>query len=425
MAGETEPMPTGGGRAAAVMPRGRWVAVLLLAGAGLGLSGYLTYQGMTGSGLPPGCGGDAGCGAVLTSRWASVLGAPVSVLAALAYLAALPMLGVVGWSGVSAGVRRAAWAGLGVIAGAVLGAAAWFVYLQAVVVGAWCAYCLADHGVGVAWAGVVLSGSRLPGRGKVLPPVAGLGGAALLAVVQVAAPAPEVPGSSLPTDRDFDRMIDGSRRVAVLGGALQLDLSEEATLGPTDAEHVVVMMLDYACPHCRATHQFLRKQQKAGASLCIVDIPAPLDRACNPHSPYTAGEVPDRFAESCELARLALAVHAVEPGKYAGFADWLYQTPEARSAAEARARAERAVGAAALDAALSGQAIDAQLQRNAEAYGASGKRRIPVVVAPFADPYPGRLTSAAVLEKLLSAGEDGASEAAENGKGGEGGGDGR
>ena len=97
----------------------------------------------------PGCGGGDGCGAVLASRWAWVGPVPVSAVGLAAYLAAT---GVVGGLLVSA-VRDAPPSGLVVgvfyfLTTVILGGILWFVYLQAVEIGAFCKYCTAAHVLG-------------------------------------------------------------------------------------------------------------------------------------------------------------------------------------------------------------------------------------------------------------------------------------
>ena len=71
-------------------PMGIWLWLLRLAlciAAGLAL--FLASLSFSQAGLPPGCGDGSGCADVLTSRWSTVLGLPVSLPAAVVYLAML------------------------------------------------------------------------------------------------------------------------------------------------------------------------------------------------------------------------------------------------------------------------------------------------------------------------------------------------
>jgi uncharacterized membrane protein len=57
-----------------------------LALAATGVAVYLLYVSLSQRGLPFGCSAGSGCSEVLTSRWSSVLGVPVSGPAVAAYL---------------------------------------------------------------------------------------------------------------------------------------------------------------------------------------------------------------------------------------------------------------------------------------------------------------------------------------------------
>ena len=72
--------------------------ILGLSLIGLALTAYLTWAESSGSGLQ-GCGVDSGCDAVLSSKWATLLGAPTAFWGLLAYatLAALAFGSRAGW----------------------------------------------------------------------------------------------------------------------------------------------------------------------------------------------------------------------------------------------------------------------------------------------------------------------------------------
>jgi uncharacterized membrane protein/glutaredoxin len=78
-------------------PRPNW-PILVLSLIGMALTAYLSWAASSGSGLK-GCGIDSGCDAVLSSRWATLLGAPTAVWGLLAYatLAGLALGGRAGW----------------------------------------------------------------------------------------------------------------------------------------------------------------------------------------------------------------------------------------------------------------------------------------------------------------------------------------
>ena len=81
----------------AARPGPNW-PILVLSLVGMALTAYLSWAASSGSGLQ-GCGIDSGCDAVLSSRWATLLGAPTAVWGLLAYgtLAGLAFGGRAGW----------------------------------------------------------------------------------------------------------------------------------------------------------------------------------------------------------------------------------------------------------------------------------------------------------------------------------------
>ena len=101
-----------------------------------------------------------------------------------------------------------------------------------------------------------------------------------------------------------------SRKVTFLDGKLTIDMYEQAVLGSPTAPHVVIEMVDYACPHCRAMHQTVeRAVERYGDQLAIVIMPMPLELECNKQMDKTE---PAHFG-ACKLARLAIGVSEVDP----------------------------------------------------------------------------------------------------------------
>jgi uncharacterized membrane protein len=96
---------------------------------------YLTiehYQGV----IPP-CSVVSGCETVLTSQYSVIAGVPVSLLGALFYLAIL--VGVFAYLE-SKKTTAFKWAMLLTVFGLLF--SLWFIYVQAVILGAWCLYCI-------------------------------------------------------------------------------------------------------------------------------------------------------------------------------------------------------------------------------------------------------------------------------------------
>ena len=355
------------------------LAALALAALAAAVAAYLTATSLATGVQPLGCGADSGCAEVMASAWSRVAGVPVSAPALGLYLVVLASL-LRQPGRLAAGVLLAA--GVGLIA-----AAGWFVYLQAAVINAWCPWCLVSHGLGVALAILILVTAfgipALSHTWKAGASALGAAAVAALALTQALTPAPV-------------------HRIDLFD--IALDLQAEPRLGPADATHRAAIMVDYACPRCRATHQrLLEAQAQLAGDLAIIILPVPMNPACNPAAPAFPGE---RFAESCELARLALAVHRADPAAFAAFDAWLFEPELPRTAADARAHAAELVGEPALAAALDDPALDAIIERNVDAYARSDADRIPVTafIGTDARPIVGQIdATAAILDALAPA----------------------
>ena len=112
------------------------------------------------------------------------------------------------------------------------------------------------------------------------------------------------------------------RIVAIQGGAIKLDVSQWPLVGSNDAKYVLVAMFDYCCPPCRKTYMTVtRARENLGDQLAVICLPVPLNSTCNPSVRVTN----PNFEESCELAKLAVAVWRVDPTRFASLHDWLFQ----------------------------------------------------------------------------------------------------
>lgn len=366
-----------GTRSAAVhpspFPGEVWIAGL--GATALAISLYLLWGWWQGEHLP-GCGPNSGCDAVLGSRWSTWLRVPVSLLAVLTYASLLG--GLFALRRAKKGSRREQLkTGLAALGIAILGAAAWFVVLQLVVLRAICPYCMLAHacglGVGVftlrATRGasgfrtatamgvsillVLLSGQLLyqrPGYQVSAIPAATVqttGG------VETAEPASEVAAaeSSPPT-------APAQRWLQLHDGLFRLDLQAVPLIGSPDAPHVVLHFFDYSCEHCRALHPLLSQvQHTLKERLAIVNLPIPLNPDCNP----IMKRVIPKHINACAYARLALAVWRADRTQLEDFEDWIFALPSPPDTEAARGEAARRVGGEALGKALQDPWIDEYL----------------------------------------------------------------
>ncbi len=375
---------------------GVFVLAMALAAAALLLSGYLTYASLAADG-PVGCGAGSGCGEVLGSKWAKVFGVPVGLPAVAAYVALLVAMPMTRRG--PASVRRSAWLICGGAGGAILGAAGWFVYLQFVELRALCPYCLADHAIGVVLSVLLISAAVRRRAGAISIGLSvGLLLAIAMALVQINSEA-VVHRLPVPSLGDYDLQDDAGRRVGLLGGQLKLDLADEIVLGDPNAEQVVAVMFDHACPHCKRVHRLLDEVRAArDGEIAVVLMPMPLHIECNR---LMKRELGPRFAESCARTRLFLAIALTDRAKAETFDAWFFAAEGYRSAEEARARAVELIGADVLDRALADPRIDAIIARNVDAFEAAGVDRVPVVLAPWTDLIWGTIEEREAVEALI------------------------
>lgn len=345
-------------------------------------------------GGPAGCGSGSGCEHVLASRWAGIGPIPIGFAAALVYIGML--LGLVAHRAGSP--WRFAWIAVAVLSGSILSAAAWFIGIQVAVLGTLCIYCMADHALGLLAAGSAIA---LLVRNR--PPASIAGwvtsafaiGIATLAGLQLTLPYSVAP-VRLSSGGDFDSPIGPDRNIGLLSGALKLNVHEEPVLGSPDARHVLAALVDYNCPHCRRTHEYLAAAVKQWpADLAVIELPCPLNSACNKH----IAETERRFQSSCELAMLALAVWKQKPDQFAGFSEWLFEPETPRVPEEAAREAEARAGSALQPATREWAA--SMIARNTEAFGRSGTDRLPIVLSPEIGGIAGRPSDEKELLDIL------------------------
>lgn len=373
-------------------------AIRLFALLAAAVAAYLLVVSLSQQGLPLGCGQGSGCDEVLRSKWSSLFGVPVGALALAAYLTAFA---ATFWLNSPCGATAARL--LALIATAVVVSAGWFAALQLFALRAICPWCMADHVLGVSMAAATfwaLAYRRLFGAAAPAVWPAAVAGVVLAGVV-ISLQATIGAGTSvarLPAGQNADTGPGPDRQVAVLNGKLTLDVHELPVLGDPDAPKLIVLLFDYCCPHCRATHGYLLGgMPRYAGQYALVLLPMPLDAKCNP----AIDETEPRFKESCELIRVALAVWRTKPEAFPQFDAWLYEPEQPRTVAEAKAAAAKLVGEAALAAALQDPWIESRIAADVKAYGESGVETLPLLLSPGMDGVVGRPESAEELFEIL------------------------
>ncbi len=275
---------------------------MLLCIVALALCAVMAMHSLRGTALV-GCAAGSSCDSVLGSRWSSLMGViPVAGLAAGVYLAILLCLSFVK----DKEIAPLAWKMLLVFGGAILGSAIWFFILQKWMLGQFCKYCMATHSIGIIVTGLLWyqAHKNCPSKWNPVCGGAGLLLAACLATFQL-----------LTTPKfAYDRG-DSANALPIL------DAGETPVLGSKDAAYRINLMFDYQCSHCRKIHFAAKEITEDRSDIAFVLVPCPLSYSCNPYVPASGS---DRFAGSCDLARLALAVWLAAPEKFAGFDEWLF-----------------------------------------------------------------------------------------------------
>lgn len=379
----------------------RWVRLLL--GIAILGAGYLAWVAIH-HGPVAGCGPGSGCDKVLQSRWAYWLNVPVSIPAVLVYLALLAAT-VLLQKRPSPDEQRGMWAAIIGLSVIVAGAAAWFVGLQMFVIEAFCKFCLTAHACGFAaavlclrhiplaadadmpiWssnpekagvprkalpvlvmtglAGVlVLVGGQLlvekeRNLVKVFPPVStnAMQVAAASAIAKTNSAVP--PGQSPVPPNSPNAHLVAPGLLSIYGGQFLLPLEEQPMIGSPGASNVIVNLYDYNCPHCRLLHPILLAvQHRLGDQLGIVCLPMPMDSQCNPFVP--AGHA--TFTNSCDYARLSLAVWRANRSAYPEFENRMWFAKDPPPVDQARAYAAQLVGTNELQSALTNAWIQQQI----------------------------------------------------------------
>jgi uncharacterized membrane protein/protein-disulfide isomerase len=398
----------------AIPPTPAWLlwARALLAVAILG-AGYLAWVAVH-NGPAAGCGPESGCDKVLHSRWAYWLDLPVSVPAVLVYLALLGAT-VLLQKRPSPDDQRGSWAAIIILSVIVAGAALWFVGLQVFVIKAFCKFCMTAHACGFAAALLCLKNIPLAadpdtpmwttGSGKRGVPrqavfslvLIGLAGVTVLAggqvvvqkernvvkVLPVAGARPTKTAASTSTNHSTPQALGSPstnqptspnarliapRTLSLYSNQFLIKLDDVPMIGSPDSPHVIVYLFDYNCPHCRALHPILVKTCRQFTNqLGVVCLPMPISPRCNPFLPRTSHAV----SNSCEYARLGLAVWRAKPEVQRQFDDWMFATVKPPPLEQAQEYAAQLVGANKLESALADPWIQQQIMTDCQLHRAN------------------------------------------------------
>lgn len=337
------------------------IGVIVCALVGLGVNLLLLAKHLADFGIV-GCGGGSACDDVLQSRWSQIFNVPVSVFGAGVYLS---LIFALTWYG-----RKLLLPLLGCLIASVI----WFVFVQAVLLGKFCPWCLAAHSIGAV---TVLCGSTL----SRLEGAKGLAMASAVAffslsLSQLYGPLPtthriDQPAPSYKQGADNIHSRGEGRKVSFEDDKRIYNVSQLPHLGSDRATHVIIEYFDYQCTSCAVMRIYLSSLvKKYPAEVCVVLLPVPLDSQCNR---FLLPDVPEH-AGSCERAKLAVAVWRHQP---ASFAEFHESAMDVVSLEQIRTLAEKILGLDRAKAALidpwGAELISANLA-DWQAFSSSGMR---------------------------------------------------
>jgi uncharacterized membrane protein len=409
-----------------ILRGGRTAAIRLLIIAAAGISAYLLSVSLTG-GRAVGCGPGSACDEVLQSRWAYVFGIPVSALALVVDLALLLTSFACGKKSTPK-QRRGAWEIMVPCAVLVLGAALWFVALQAFVLHRFCPWCMAAHSSGalaaillllrvpvtdaverrdkdpgisrttvvkftafavIAIALLGVAQTFAPGKtySVTVVPAAPTTSERLATNVQVSAAQPTTsspPVTNLATVKPtltqsnspvtqgtnsvLPSVVASAQTLDVFGGRIRLDLAQVPVWGAPDAPHKLISLYDYTCHHCREMHERVVAVQRSFAGkLAVVSLPMPLDSECNSLIRRTH---PSQV-NACIYARLGLSVWRARRSAIQEFDDWVFSFPQPPPLTEVTNKVLQLIGAVAFEAVSRDPWIEMQIRTDIDLFTVS------------------------------------------------------
>ena len=408
-----------------ILRGGRAAAIRLLVLLAAGISAYLLSVSLSG-GRAVGCGPGSACDAVLQSPWAYVFGIPVSAAALMVDLALLLTSFACGTKSTPK-QRRGAWEIMVPCAVLVLGAALWFLALQAFVLHRFCPWCMGAHLAGALAAVLLLMRvpvtdaverrDKDPGMSrKTVIKFAALAvfAIALLGIAQTFAPGKTYSVTVVPAPTTSERLatnvrasvsqpttsalpttnlatvkpaltqsnppvppktnaaptevIAGAQTLDVFGGRIRLDLRQVPVWGAPDAPHKLISLFDYTCHHCREMHErVVAVQRSFGDKLAVVSLPMPLDSECNSLIRRTH---PSQV-NACIYTRLGLSVWRARRSAIQEFDDWVFSFPQPPPLTEVTNKVLQLIGSVAFEAVSRDPWIEMQLRTDIDLFTVS------------------------------------------------------
>ncbi len=346
--------------------------------AALGVDFFLISHTLTGKVLS-GCGTEENCAQILSTRWAYWLVVPVSFFGLITH-AVLFLLSFRTRELNQESLDRFLLVALSYLT---LLAAAWFFYLQSIVLGRFCPYCLTAHALGcLSSIGLLLILPKLDKTrsdwsarlAAALGILVLIGGQVLFPIQTVAiAVGTQPPTTTLPGSSQEPRLIKLSPNLD------PVPLANFPVIGNPHGS-LILVLFDFTCPNCRRAHPLIEQAAASNTKLGFVLIPVPINPKCN----HYISDLIDEHRDACDYARMALALWHNHPDDFAEFSQQaLFTGATPGATAEMTTWLENKEGADAWKNNLSDAWVDTQLQWDVEGFAEAVKRSGHVEMPKF------------------------------------------
>ena len=349
------------------------VATLAILAAAL--SAFLLSKSLSDSAIP-GCGAGSACDTVLSSRFSRIGPIPVSLLALPIFL----MMAMVSLAASSDDSHRRAHFlqrqfPLAIIAA---GAAIWFISVQAFILHQFCTYCTITHALALA-ASILVFWQWSKSQIKTSPLFPALAAALVLSMIAIQLLVQ--PKLYTITQATQPSAPPTTNELQLFNNRITINPNDWPILGSRSAQHVVILLFDYTCPHCRREYPFLQQaRQRYGIQIAFIAIPVPLEPACNPAIPRI---IPEHI-NSCTYTRYALAVLLADPSRFEEYHNRIMEGEKPPSLEQTRQIAEQLVTPRSFAAALADASIERHIQQSVQIYRDAGASQIPKLILPTA-----------------------------------------
>ena len=349
------------------------IATLSLLAAAL--AGFLLFKSLSGAQIP-GCGGGSGCDSILTSRFSRVGPIPVSAPALPIFL--MLAFFAIAASGTNPPHRRLYFQLLLALAIIAAGAAIWFISVQAFILHQFCTYCTITHALALA-ASILVFWQWSKSQIKTSPLFPALAAALVLSMIAIQLLVQ--PKLYTITQATEPSAPPTANQLSLYNNRITINPDDWPILGSRRAQHVVILLFDYTCPHCRREYPFLQQaRQRYGIQIAFIAIPVPLEPACNPAIPRI---IPEHI-NSCTYTRYALAVFLADPSRFEEYHNRIMEGEKPPSLEQTRQIAEQLVTPRSFAAALADASIERHIQQSVQIYRDAGASQIPKLILPTA-----------------------------------------